>query len=327
MTKKILCIDGGGIRGIVPVLLLIEIEARLKAQDKNFHDVFDLYAGTSTGGIIALGLAKQQPIQLDELLKMYDGEAADTIFKKSFLSNFIDDNLIVWKDERYSSDGINSVLKSVFGETETLGELKKNVLITAYDTEKSKATFFAHFVNDVDNEYKDIPIWNIARATSAAPTYFEPHHFTTKHHGRTIEYTCIDGGMVANNPAMCAYVEVEKQWSNKEKIILISLGTGTLKQSTPFEDVKDLCKIGWLPKIFPIFFDGMNDTVDYQLNKILDEKNQEYFRFQIDLTEENSEQLDNTSDRNIKYLKTLVNEYVSDPHKWGNDIDSLISKL
>ncbi len=323
MTKKILSIDGGGIRGLIPVLLLTEIEARLNQSSKSIHDVFDLYAGTSTGGIIALGLAK--PLQLDKLLEMYKGKAAKKIFKKDFLSYIIPDNLRLFEDEKYSSKGINSVLKSIFGETETLGNLKQNVLITAYDTEKTKATFFTHFNNFADSEYKDIPIWNIARATSAAPTYFEPHCFTTNHHGRNIVYTCVDGGMVANNPAMCAYIEAKKQWPD-EKIIVVSIGTGTLKQNTPFEDIKDLNRIGWLPKIFSIFFDGMNDTVDYQLDKIL-AKNQEYFRFQIDLTEKDSDQLDNTNYRNINYLENLVNDHISDPDKWGKDIEDLICRL
>lgn len=325
MTKKILAIDGGGIRGIVPILLLIEIEARLKQKGQSLYNIFDLYAGTSTGGIIALGLAKQNHLQLVELLDMYEGEEAHIIFKKDFLSHFLPDNLRVWKDERYSADGINTILKSKFGETEKLGDLKQNVLITAYDMSKSKATFFTHFVKDKDSEYKDIPIWNIARATSAAPTYFEPHCFTTRYHGRNIEYNCVDGGMLANNPAMCAYIEAKKQWPNEE-ILMVSIGTGSLKQNIPFEDVKDLNRICWLPKIFSVFFDGMNDTVDYQLDKILS-KNHKYFRFQIDLTEKCSDQLDNTNYKNIKYLENLVSDHISDPNKWGNDLDNLISKL
>lgn len=325
MTKKILSIDGGGIRGIIPVLLLSEIEARLNQNCKTLSDVFDLYAGTSTGGIIALGLAKQKPLELSELLEMYTGEPARRIFKKDFLSYFIPDNWRVLEDERYASKGINSVLKSFFGEAETMGELKQNVLITSYDTEKSKATIFTHFNHVKDCEYMDIPVWSIARATSAAPTYFEPHHFSTNYHGRKIEYTCVDGGMIANNPTMCAYVEAKKQWPD-EKIIVVSIGTGTLKQSTPFEDVKNLSKIGWLPKIFPIFFDGMNDTVDYQLEKILTE-NQEYFRFQIELTEKDSDQLDNTSHRNMNYLENLTNNYISNSDKWEDKINSLICRL
>lgn len=325
MTKKILSIDGGGIRGIIPVLLLSEIEARLRENCKTLSDVFDLYAGTSTGGIIALGLAKQKPLRLDELIEMYTGKAAKRIFRKKGLLSFIPDNWRILEDERYASRGINSVLKSLFGEAETMKELKQNVLITSYDTEKSKATIFTHFNHSKDNQYMDIPIWNIARATSAAPTYFEPHHFSTNYHGRKIEYTCVDGGMIANNPAMCAYVEAKKQWPD-EKIILVSIGTGTLKQSTSFEDIKNLNKICWLPKIFPIFFDGMNDTVDYQLGKILAE-NQEYFRFQIDLTEKDSDQLDNTSYRNMNYLENLTNNYISNSDKWGNDINNLICRL
>lgn len=325
MTKKILCIDGGGIRGLIPVLLLSEIEARLKESCKSLSDVFDLYAGTSTGGIIALGLAKQKHLQLDELLEMYTGKAAKKIFKRKGLLSFIPAEWKIFEDERYASRGINSVLKSLFGETETMKELKQNVLITSYDMEKSKATFFTHFNHIKDSEHMDIPIWNIARATSAAPTYFEPHHFSTNYHGRSIKYTCVDGGMIANNPAMCAYVEAKKQWPD-EKIIVVSIGTGTLKQSTPFEDVKDLNKISWLPKIFPIFFDGMNDTVDYQLGKILT-KNQEYFRFQIDLTEKDSEQLDNTSHRNMNYLENLTNNYISNSDKWEDKINNLVCRL
>ena len=214
----ILSIDGGGIRGIIPAILLAEME---KVTGKKIYELFDFFAGTSTGGILTLLLNKPNPLAASDLIELYGGIDGKRIFKKNCftLLNYI------FKGPKYDKKGIESVLSEKLGDT-LLKDTLKPVLITSYETECRNATFFSNY----DCRYKDLFLKEAARATSAAPTYFEPLNIQYKG-------TFIDGGVAANNPAMCAYVEVLKLLKREgidpdsKKIIVVSLGTGTATNS------------------------------------------------------------------------------------------------
>jgi patatin-like phospholipase/acyl hydrolase len=170
---KVLAIDGGGIRGVIPAMILSAIEERTKASTCK---LFDLIAGTSTGGILALGLAK--PSAQDEYMPEY--KAADLaelyekegkrIFDRSLWHRIIAlDNLI---DEKYDAAGLEAVLREYFGDT-PLSKAVTETLVTSYELETRQPWFFARHKARKDPTY-DFPMRFVARATSAAPTYFEP---------------------------------------------------------------------------------------------------------------------------------------------------------
>lgn len=315
-TIKILSIDGGGIRGIIPALLLAEIE---RVTNKKIYELFDFFAGTSTGGILTLLLNRPNPISASELVGLYDGNDGKEIFKKNFLTplNYI------FKGPKYSENGIDSVLSAKL-EDFCLKDALKPVLITSYETESRNATFFCNY----DIRYQNLHLKDIAEATSAAPTYFEPKNI--QNYG-----TFIDGGIAANNPAMCAYVEVLKLLRKQgidpdsKKIMIVSLGTGTATNSYCYNEMKHWTPIDWIkgPLISSIF-DANSNTVEYQLKQIL--KPDCYYRFQLQLpNEKGADALDNTDDKNLDRLKNLTTSYINNdtitgmPIGWASMLNSL----
>lgn len=295
---KILSIDGGGIRGLIPALILKEIEKRCQ---KQIPIMFDLISGTSTGGIIALllnkpGVNKYAQYSTKDVVDFYQGEDAKKIFSKKIIPFF--------SGGKFPSKNIENVLENRF-ENCLLNDSLTNVLITAYETETRTPVFF----NNKNNRYKNLLMKDVARSTSAAPTYFDPYNFST--------FTCLDGGLFANNPAMCSYVEILKENPNK-KILIVSLGTGTHTKPLYYNKIKRWNPLQWGLNIYDLVSDGINDTIEYQLKKILSKE--DYFRFQIPLPEKDMN-MDNVSQENIEELITLTNKFIK------NDFDKLIDEL
>lgn len=302
---KVLSIDGGGMRGIIPATILAEIEKRTQ---KRISELFDLIAGTSTGGILALTLTKPDPhgkpgkpqYTAQELIELYEKEG-ERIFSRS-----------VWHrihavgnmaEEKYPSDGIETVLDKYFGDAR-LKDALKAVLITSYEIERRFPFFFKSEKAKKDPAY-DFPMKQAARATSAAPTYFEPIKIVTQN--SSDYYALIDGGVFANNPAMCAYVEAISTNQNAENFLVVSLGTGELTRRLPYEDAKGWGLVRWAQPLLNVIFDGVSDTVDYQLKQLLPPKNgtQRYYRFQTRLDEGNDD-MDDASRTNLRVLKLLA---------------------
>jgi patatin-like phospholipase/acyl hydrolase len=199
---RILSIDGGGIRGILPAMVLAQIE---KLTQRPIAHLFDLVAGTSTGGILALGLtipkSSRRPLYAaQEFVDMYEREGTRIFSRSLFRTLFTTDSLL-WK--KYSSQGIEQVLYEYFGDAR-LSDAVTDVLVTSYEIER-RFPFFFKSTNARQRPDYDFAARDIARATSAAPSYFEPMKLPT---GTNSEhYTLIDGGVFANNPAACALVE------------------------------------------------------------------------------------------------------------------------
>lgn len=286
--KKILSLDGGGIRGIIPALVLAEIENRT---GRPIAEMFDLIAGTSTGGIIAVGLAKTKKSKIEysanDLANLYF-DHGKTIFSRSFWKGVSSVGGV--NEEKYNHRGLESVLKTFFGEN-TLGQSKTNILVSAYDIENRTPTFFKSW----KEEWKDLPIKLVSRATSAAPTYFEPTHFKVGNEMRSF----VDGGVFINNPAMSAYAEAKKLYPEETEFLIVSIGTGELTRKILYEDAKDWGKIGWMLPLLSCMFDGVSDAVNYQLTQLL---GSQYYRFQTELTTA-SDDMDNASASNMDSLR------------------------
>jgi patatin-like phospholipase/acyl hydrolase len=168
---KVLCIDGGGIRGLIPALVLAEIEQRT---GRRIAELVDLVAGTSTGGILACGLTRPGPdgrplYSAEELAGIYV-EEGPKIFRRSLLKRIF--SVEGWVDERYEDDGLNAALDRYLGDA-TLSQALADVLVTAYEISDRFAFFFRSARARSDPAY-DFPLVQVARATGAAPSYFEP---------------------------------------------------------------------------------------------------------------------------------------------------------
>lgn len=301
---KVLCIDGGGIRGIIPAMVLAEIENRT---GKPICELFDFISGTSTGGILALGLVipgedGKPKYSAQDLVKLYQ-EHGDEIFPNDTWKRF--QSVAGIMDEKYSQEGIESVLQKYFGKAE-LKDALTEVLVTSYDLETRRPFFFKSRLAQ-RHEHRNHLMWLAGRATSAAPTYFEPLKLTTD--DELTYYSLVDGALYANNPAMCAYAEVTKL--DKGNLTVVSLGTGEMSaQTIEHDQAKNWGVMQWIKPLIDVMMDGNSDTVDYQLRKIIEAKPEsKYFRMQAMLTK-GSSALDNVKTSNLRRLKIIASELI-----------------
>lgn len=257
---RILTFDGGGLRGIITTILLQRLNAEKSLAD--WLDSVDLFAGTSTGGLIALGLA--HGLDLQELRNLYETKAAK-IFDDSWLDNLVDLGQIA--GAQYDNKGLEQELKTILGPKTTLSQLKKRVLVTAFDLDNDKTDpaqrmwkpkIFHNFPGP-DSDGAQLA-YKVGLYTSAAPTYFP-----------TVD-GYVDGGVFANNPSMCALTQTQDTRTRNRpalsEIQLLSLGTGT-----PLVYVKgqrlDWGFAQWAQPLISLMLDGVAGIADYQCDKIL----------------------------------------------------------
>jgi patatin-like phospholipase/acyl hydrolase len=271
---KVLTIDGGGIRGLIPALVLAEIERRT---ERRIADLVDMIAGTSTGGILACALGKPDPLPAAEIASLYV-EEGPKIFDRSLLKQIT--SLGGYLDERYSDKGLVRALERYLGDT-PMTAATVPLLLTAYDTEARAI----HLLRS-EGEHSVATMVEAAHATSAAPTYFEPV--------RLDGATLIDGGVFATNPALVAFAELRGKLD-----LLLSLGTGEHTRPLPYEKVKDWGQLEWARPVIDVVFDGGQDAVDMQLRALLPDG---YVRLQTEL-EKASDDLDDASDDNLERLR------------------------
>jgi uncharacterized protein len=319
--QKVLSIDGGGIRGIIPAMILAEIERRT---GKRTAEVFDLVAGTSTGGILALGLTKPgqdggPEYSAKKLIDLYETEGG-----KIF-------SIPVWHrihtagglaEEKYPAKGIEEVALEYFGDVR-LAEALTEVLVTAYEIEKRGPWFFKRREARDPSEGFNPYMRDVVRATSATPTYFEPIQLKV---GSLGTRTFIDGGVHSNNPAMCAYVEARKTYPEENDFLVVSLGTGEQTRNMPYEEVKGWGLAQWARPILNVVFDGVSDTVDCQLRELLptvEDDARRYYRLQTVL-DIGKDDMDDASATNIQALKTKAQEIIDENDA---DLDVLCSQL
>lgn len=317
---KILSLDGGGIRGVIPALVLDALETRLSGP---VAEVFDLIAGTSTGGILALGLTKpdaegKPEFSAAELVDLY-AEHGWTIFSRSLAHDIkaVDG----MREEKYSAKNLEQILEQYFGDT-PLSAAVKDVLVSAYEIESRTSWFFTRHKAQQDPAENDFPMKKVARATSAAPTYFEPLNLETN--AAPDYWALIDGGVFANNPAMCAVAEAFST-HEADELFVVSLGTGSQTRRIPFDKAAGWGLIGWARPILDVVFDGVSDTVDYQVRQVCrsTEEVERYFRFQADL-DIAKDDMDDASADNIHSLKLQATQMID---KRADDLDRVAELL
>jgi len=347
MEKKkirILSIDGGGIRGILPGVILTFIEERLMAKegkDVRLSDYFDMIAGTSTGGILTCTYlvpaldsngkpTNRAKLTAREAVNIYL-DRGDDIFNLTFWQKMKSKGGLA--DEKYDSSQLEKALKDYFGET-LLSELLKPCLITSYDIKSRRAQFFNQ-IDAKNSPTHDFKVRDVARATSAAPTYFEVSRVNSVFGS---PYPLIDGGVFANNPSMCAYAEARstafsRVLNDPEKtdnpfakdMIIVSIGTGSTSKPYEYDKAKDWGVIQWIQPIIDIMMSGNSETVNYQLRKIWETTGtpENYIRLEPSLYEANNE-MDDASAKNLKALHEAGLKFVTDNEKL---LDSVVDKL
>ena len=332
---KILAIDGGVIRGMVSAMVLDEIERRT---GKRIGKMFDLVAGTSSGGILALGLtapdANGEPAHsAAELAGIFAGEGARIFSRSSFvLWRWVQ---TAWRWMRgwirpvYSARPLEQILDEQFGEAR-IGDAVTDVLVVSYATEKPdtrppgseepKPGPGVHVASRTKAEAdgrKNFKMKDIARGSSAGPTFFSAHRVALVGHPDK-HYALVDGGLVANNPAMCAFSHAQKLGKKLDEILLVSVGSGSHLDTHRYRKVRKWGRIQWVRPILNVLIGGTAETVDFHLEKMLPEDR--YFRFQERLHEPGedhpelpSPDFDNVSPENIQALKKFAQTKIIAP--------------
>lgn len=296
--RHVLAIDGGGIRGIIPALVIDHLE---QLAGKPACELFDLMVGTSTGGILALGLSlgNAQPGATPcrytgaELAAFYKEHGA-AIFSRSLWRRV--NSLSGVLDETYPHAPLERVLAQYFGDT-TLGNATCHTMVTSYDIER-RDTLFLKSWHPV---HAGVHCRDAARATSAAPTYFEPASLGLDGERRAL----IDGGVFVNSPAVSAYAEAIKHFPGDE-ISVLSLGSGELIRPIALEEARDWGKVGWVLPLLDCMFDGVSKATDYQMRLFLGSR---YQRLQIDL-DFASDDMDDASRGNILNLERTAGQLI-----------------
>jgi len=307
--RFILCIDGGGMRGIIPMVLIKKLEEEIRncGGEDSLESYFDLVAGTSTGGLISLALTcptsfgykictNAPQVDLDDILEQYT-YMGKTIFPTSTFTG-----LRKITSTKYPAVGIEMMLDEWFGQS-TLGQATVPTLIMSYNLFTGSPVLLRSY------EDKDFIVKDAARATSAAPTYFAPIIKDSK--------ILVDGGVVANNPALFAYVEAKKLYPNCKKFNILSFSTSGKNHTMSLEETFGL--LSWVDHVSPMYSTAQKRTVDYVLENMCDVH---YTR--IDEPLDVAIKMDETDPALIKKMENFALEIAK---KYSNEILDTATKL
>ncbi|MDO8349394.1 MAG: CBASS cGAMP-activated phospholipase [Planctomycetota bacterium] len=210
---QILSLDGGGIRGMYTAGVLAGLEGDLGT---SLVDHFDMIVGTSTGGIIAIGLGLGIPVK--QLLQLYRDKGSEIFPGGRRLRH--------WLRTKFDSAPLEKALRDAFGER-TLGDSRRALAIPYYDLRTSRPSMYKTQHHPDLMRDKDVLAWHAAMGTTAAPTYLPPsRHVAHSRH--------VDGGVWANNPAMVGVLEAHSFLGVPlDRIRVLSLGTANCVKEWP----------------------------------------------------------------------------------------------
>ena len=333
---RILAIDGGGIRGIIPATVIAHIQGHLK---RPVTRLFDALAGTSTGGIIALGLGigasrdepRYSPMQLLELYLEHGEEifptATDPGFGKPSLFGRGDSTGAIRRlfapfggtpstsgNARYEPTKLEALLKEYF-EDARFDELTVEALITSFDMASMQPVIFRSGVEPGTRQL----VRDIARATSAAPTYFPPLELQDADRASYL----VDGGVWANNPSALAYAAFSEP---ARETVLVSLGTGHPRPAAP-RPYAELITRAWplvAGDILQVGMTGSGAGAHILLTQLASRiPSLHYFRLDIELT--GGAALDDVSPANLKALQAVGAQLIEDEAAQLSELMALIA--
>ncbi|KAF7134966.1 hypothetical protein RHSIM_Rhsim08G0101700 [Rhododendron simsii] len=314
----ILSIDGGGIRGIIPGVVLSYLESQLQeldGADARLADYFDVVSGTSTGGLIAaMVTAPNKDNRPGPFARIID------IFK-------------VLTGPKYNGKYLHRLIKGILGDTK-LHQSLTSLVIPTFDIRNLEPTIFSTF-QVTSNPVIDAPLADICISTSAAPTFLPAHYFTnTDQNGNLKEFNLIDGGVAANDPALVALAEVNKEMFKENpdfypmkpldygRFLVISIGTGTRKNDHKY-NARRAAKwglFGWLydmgtAPLISAFSDASSDMVDYHLSVVFQvlRCQENYLRIQDDTLTGTLSSVDVSTTKNLDNLVEVGEKLLKKP--------------
>lgn len=314
---RVLCIDGGGIRGIIPAVWLAKLEDRLKARGQTLARSFDLVCGTSTGSILAAAVAREVP--MTHVIALFRQRGPEifrrTPYKAALTRLFRTSGVLAAK---YSHGPLEAALREVLGNAR-LNETKTRLCIPAYDIGHRRTFYFRSYDDDVNRN----EIWKACLSSSSAPTYFPVHRVELE--DGDVRFL-VDGGVSANNPCGVGIAETialqrKRSLADTEDvrpIQLISMGTGSSTRNLTPGLKGDKGAVAWASSILDVMFDGSSDVSACIAEQVLDPK--AYVRLQFELKQGlGNDDLDNALPDNLEELRAAASNYVQKAGKEAFD--------
>ncbi|CAI9115770.1 OLC1v1016762C1 [Oldenlandia corymbosa var. corymbosa] len=339
----ILSIDGGGIRGLIPGVILGFLESELQKLDGEqvrLADYFDVISGTSTGGLVTAMLTapdeNNRPLFSAKDIKDFYLEHCPKIFPQehyNYLPGSAEKIVKAISGPKYDGKYLHELLHEKLGDIK-LHETLTNVVIPTFDIKLLQPTVFSSYAvkhhPSLDANLRDICI-----GTSAAPTYLPGHYFKTgDSDGNERRFNLIDGGVAANNPALVAINEVTKEVSRGNtdffamhpleynKFVVLSLGTGTSQGEGKYhaELAAKWGIVGWLTNggstpLIDAFMQASSDMVDFHLSTIFQALQSEdnYLRIQDDTLTGDLASVDVATKENLENLVQVGEKLLKKP--------------
>ena len=306
-------------RGIIPATILAFIEQRT---GKPIYKLFDLIAGTSTGGILALGLTRpdsngQAECSAQRLCEIYD-QYIPQIFKnpQSWLGNLL--------RPKYTSFAFQDILKEFFADYR-LKDALIDVIVPCYDIEHRLPYVFRSRMAKLQAQ-DDFYMRDAVLAASASPTLFHPVRIPRKYkEGR---YIClVDGGVFANNPSIYGYSEI-KSLSNDEsdEVLLVSIGTGRSNRSLSDEFISLWGYVQWSRPMLELVMESISESIHEQIRPLLSKGSQrQYYRIQVELPESTNFAIDDASSKNMSILSQTADAFCPTSQDLAELCDRLLS--
>jgi uncharacterized protein len=337
---RILSVDGGGMRGYIPALVIANLEGRLQKEagpDARIVDYFHMFAGTSTGGLVALSLTvpdlpnRERPrISAKDLAGLYTSDGSH-IFHRSVWHRL--KTLWGWIGPKYGSGPLAEAVNRNLGTEARLADALRELVVVSYDMTTVEPYFFkrwpareelAEGANPDPEQTQNHPLVDAALATAAAPTYFPSREVDRD--------ALVDGGVFAANPALAAVVEALKRRSDEphhlstDDLLVVSIGTGLHETKYTQAQVSRWGKLGWVfphegePPILATVLGGASDGVDHWTETLLNEpppphataaeigRGPRFYRFQADLHA--VIQMDDPSKTTLDALKAAAQELI-----------------
>jgi predicted acylesterase/phospholipase RssA len=335
---RILSVDGGGIRGLISALVIEDIEKRLSrrvGRPVRMTEYFHLFAGTSTGGLIALALTAPKGISAKDLAAFYTVDGPK-IFSRPLARKL--GTLWGLTAPKYSPDALREAIEARLGDSK-VSEATRDLLVTSYDMNKSAPYFFKRW-RALESAERDFPLVDPGLATSAAPTYFPSHG---------IDYRAlVDGGVFAANPVIAAIAEALGRQSDEpsklepDDLFVVSIGTGEFPTRYSQAEVSKWGKLGWIagggddPPILDAMLGGSSDGADYWAHMLLNHapgegvpspeelgRGPRYYRLQVELFE--AVAMDDASEETLTV--TLPQAAVQLIEERGPELEAIVEKL
>ncbi|KAK7376876.1 hypothetical protein VNO80_02294 [Phaseolus coccineus] len=339
----LLSIDGGGIRGIIPGVILGFLESELQkldGDDARLADYFDVIAGTSTGGLVTAMLTapneNNRPLYAAKDIKDFYLEHTPKIFPQNkgwnLISSVMKFGRTLWGPQ-YDGKYLHKLIREKLGDIK-LHQTLTNVVIPAFDIKHLQPTIFSSF-QVKKRPYLNGKLSDICISTSAAPTYLPAHSFETKTHKDAFKFELIDGGIAANNPALVAMAEVSNEITHEgscgsvnvkplqyKKFLVISLGTGSQTQEMKYSaaDASNWGVVGWVTNtngspLIDAFSHASSDMVDFHITSVFQARRSEhnYLRIQDDTLTGDLSSVDIATEKNLNGLVQVAEALLKKP--------------